>query len=103
MSRAIGIVVGSLHASHQALRESVIDLTPEEYLAAVEIVQAACGDMSRELLFARPVAGMWSSQEVLCHLVDTDLTVALRIRAALTRDCPRLQTATREDNDGTRG
>src|SRR5262249_27519747 len=26
------IVVGSLYASHQALRESVIDLTPEEYL-----------------------------------------------------------------------
>ena len=69
----------------------------EEYLAAIETVRAAFGDMSRELLFARPVAGKWSSQEVLCHLVDTDLTVALRIRAALTRDCPRLQTATREE------
>ena len=69
----------------------------EEYLAAIETVRAAFGDMSRELLFARPVAGMWSSQEVLCHLVDTDLASALRIRAALTRDCPRLQTATREE------
>ena len=46
----------------------------EEYLAAIETVRAAFGDMSRELLFARPVAGKWSSQEVLCHLVDTDLT-----------------------------
>src|SRR5262249_14817504 len=26
-----------------------------------------------------------------------DLTIAHRIRATLTRDCPRLQTATRED------
>ena len=69
----------------------------EEYLAAIETVRAAFADMSRELLFARPVAGKWSSQEVLCHLVDTDLTIALRIRAALTRDCPRLQTATREE------
>ena len=69
----------------------------EEYLAAIETVRAAFGGMSRELLFARPVAGKWSSQEVLCHLVDTDLASALRIRAALTRDCPRLQTATREE------
>ena len=69
----------------------------EEYLAAVERVQAAFGDMGRELLFARPIAGKWSAQEVLCHLVDTDLTVALRIRATLTGDCPRLQTATREE------
>src|SRR5262245_21644283 len=81
---------------HEAMLMDARDVI-EEYLAAVETVQAAFGDMSRELLFARPVAGMWSSQEVLCHLVDTDLTVALRIRAALTRDCPRLQTATREE------
>jgi len=32
MSTAVEIVVGSLYASHQAVRESVIDLTPEEYL-----------------------------------------------------------------------
>src|SRR5436190_8611359 len=69
----------------------------EEYLAAIEPVRAAFADMSRDLLFARPVAGKWSSQEVLCHLVDTDFASALRIRAALTRDCPRLQTATREE------
>src|SRR5882724_6556452 len=69
----------------------------EEYLAAVDTVRAAFADMSRDLLFARPVAGKWSSQEVLCHLVDTDLAIALRVRAALTRDCPRLQTAPREE------
>ena len=32
MSTAIEIVAGNLYSSHQALRESVIDLTPEEYL-----------------------------------------------------------------------
>ena len=81
---------------HEAMLMESRDVI-EEYLAAIETVRAAFGDMSRELLFARPVAGKWSSQEVLCHLVDTDLTIALRIRAALTRDCPRLQTATREE------
>src|SRR5882757_1075450 len=32
MSKAVEIVVGGLYASQQAVRESVIDLTPEEYL-----------------------------------------------------------------------
>src|SRR5260370_14638733 len=69
----------------------------EKYLAAIETARVAFGDMSRERLLARPIAGKWSSQEVLCHLVDTDLAIALRIRAALTRDRPRLQTGPREE------
>jgi uncharacterized damage-inducible protein DinB len=67
------------------------------YLAACGEVRAAFGDMSRESLVARPVANTWSALEVLCHLVDTDLVVALRIRATLTSDCPRLMAATREE------
>jgi len=69
----------------------------ENYLAACAAVQTSFSDMSRELLMARPVANKWSALEVLCHLVDTDLVVALRIRAALTSDCPRLMAATREE------
>jgi len=68
----------------------------ESYLAACAAVQKAFSDMGRELMMARPVPGKWSAMEVLCHLVDTDLVVALRIRAALTSDCPRLMAATRE-------
>jgi hypothetical protein len=66
------------------------------YLATCAAVRAAFHGMSRELLMARPVANKWSALEVLCHLVDTDLVVALRIRAALTSDCPRLIAATHE-------
>ena len=68
----------------------------ESYLAACAAIQTAFSDMGRELMMARPVAGKWSAMEVLCHLVDTDLAVALRIRAALTSDCPRLIAATHE-------
>jgi hypothetical protein len=32
MSATVEMIVGSLHASHQAMRGSVIDLTPEEYI-----------------------------------------------------------------------
>src|SRR5260370_38056141 len=89
---------GPLHTlfKHEAMLMESRDVI-EEYLAANESVQTAFGDMSRELLFARPVASKWSSQEGLCHLVDTDLATDLRIRAALTRDCTRLQTANREE------
>src|SRR5262249_7164568 len=66
------------------------------YLATCGAVRAAFHDISREFLMARPVPGKWSAMEVLCHLVDTDFVVALRIRATLTSDCPRLMAATRE-------
>ena len=66
----------------------------ESYLAARAAVQTAFSDMGRELMMARPVSGKWSAMEVLCHLVDTDLTTAIRIRTALTSIAPRLTAAT---------
>ncbi len=48
------------------------------YLAACAAVQTAFSDMGRQLMMARPVPGKWSTMEVLCHLVDTDLTTANR-------------------------
>jgi uncharacterized damage-inducible protein DinB len=68
--------------------------TIEGYLAACGAVQTAFSDMSHELMMARPVPGKWSAMEVLCHLVDTDLTTAFRIRTTLTSISPRLATAT---------
>ena len=66
----------------------------ESYVAAGAAVQAAFSDMDRELMMARPVPGKWSAMEVLCHLVDTDLSQATRIRTALTSICPRLTVST---------
>lgn len=66
----------------------------ESYLAACGAVQTAFSDMGRELMMARPVPEKWSAMEVLCHLVDTDLTTAIRIRTALTSISPRLTAAT---------
>jgi hypothetical protein len=59
------------------------------YLATTKDLQVSFGDMSREQLLARPIEGKWSSLEVLCHLVDTDLLMAMRIRAALASERPR--------------
>jgi uncharacterized damage-inducible protein DinB len=60
------------------------------YVDASKDVRAAFGGMSQEHLRARPVPGKWSAMEVLCHLVDTDLMTAGRIRSALTSSTPRL-------------
>ncbi len=69
----------------------------DAYLASIKDLRAAYDGMTREQLNARPVEGKWSALEVLCHLVDTDLMTATRIRAALQRDTPRLPAATFEE------
>jgi uncharacterized damage-inducible protein DinB len=60
------------------------------YRDGVVQVRDAFAGLSREQLLARPVPGKWSSMEVLCHLVDTDLRTAERIRTALIADLPRI-------------
>jgi uncharacterized damage-inducible protein DinB len=65
----------------------------ENYLTACDAVADAFRGMDHEMMVARPVPGKWTALEVLCHLVDTDLIVAARIRAALISDSPRLPAA----------
>jgi hypothetical protein len=66
MSATVEMIVESLHASHRALRDSVIDLTPEEYLQ-------------------RPAEGAESAGWVLGHAVFADHE-ALRELAAFPPD-----------------
>jgi uncharacterized damage-inducible protein DinB len=67
------------------------------YLASCDDLRAAYDGMTIDQLHARPVEGKWSAMEVLCHLVDTDLTFAMRIRAALKLDRPKLPAATMDE------
>jgi hypothetical protein len=46
--------------------------------------------MTVEQLLARPVAGKWSTHEVLCHLSDTELLYADRIKRVLVENEPTL-------------
>ena len=68
-----------------------------DYLASFNDLRTAFDGMTRDHLFARPVEGKWSAMEVLCHLVDTDLMTAMRIRTALQRDTPRHPASTFEE------
>src|SRR4051794_10700536 len=69
----------------------------EAYLASIKDLRAAYDGMTKDQLDAHPVEGKWSAMEVLCHLVDIELMIAMRIRAALSRDTPRLPASTSEE------
>jgi hypothetical protein len=63
----------------------------EEYLAGPGVLARAVAGMTRDKLFARPLAGKWSTQEVVCHLADYEPIYADRMKRviALTEpECP---------------
>ena len=69
----------------------------DDYLAHAGELRHAYEDMNLEQLNAHPVEGKWSAMEVLCHLVDTDLMTATRIRAALQKNRPSLPASALEE------
>src|SRR5215470_13004230 len=62
----------------------------DAYLAGVQTLRRAVAGMSREQLLARPVAGKWSTQEVVCHLADFDPILADRMKRVIAEDRPTL-------------
>src|SRR6266511_4676282 len=67
-------------------------LTPliDSYLAGVDLLRQAVAGMTREQVVARPVAGKWSTLEVVCHLADSDPILADRMKRVLAEDRPQL-------------
>jgi hypothetical protein len=62
----------------------------EEYLAGIATVRQAVAGMSREQILARPVAGKWSTLEVVCHLADFEPIFADRMKRVIAEDRPSL-------------
>ncbi len=67
----------------------------DQYLAGAAQLRAAVAGMSREQLLARPVAGKWSTLEVVCHLADFDPVLVDRMKRiiALAAEVPLLLVA----------
>lgn len=67
----------------------------DQYLAGVAQLRAAVAGMTREQLTARPVAGKWSTLEVVCHLSDFDPILVDRMKRILSMagDVPLLLAA----------
>ena len=58
--------------------------------AGTDLLRAAVGGMSQEQIRSRPVAGKWSTLEVVCHVSDCEQFFADRMKRTLAMDRPLL-------------
>jgi len=65
----------------------------DKYLAGPALMRQAVAGMSREQLLARPVAGKWSTLEVVAHLSDFEPVYTDRMKRIISHDRPLLLSA----------
>lgn len=69
-------------------------LSPAELIAAyergIDDLSAAVAGMTAEQVRARPIAGKWSTLEVVCHLAGTEIYFTDRIERTAALDRPLL-------------
>jgi uncharacterized damage-inducible protein DinB len=65
----------------------------EQYLAGPATLRNAVKGMTRDQLKARPVAGRWSTLEVVAHLADFEPIFAERMMRTISHERPLLLTA----------
>jgi uncharacterized damage-inducible protein DinB len=63
------------------------------YLDGPRLLREAVRGMSREQMRARPVAGKWSTLEVVCHLADFEPIYADRMKRVIAEERPTLMGA----------
>ncbi len=66
------------------------DTLIEQYLAGPDLLRRAIAGMKKEQLFARPIPGKWSTQEVVCHLADYEPIYADRMKRVIALEEPEL-------------
>lgn len=62
----------------------------DAYLAGPELLRNAVAGMTDEQLRATPIAGAWSTQQVVCHLADFEPIYADRIKRAIAEEEPKI-------------
>lgn len=62
----------------------------DAYLQGPQKLRQAVKGMTQEQLVARPIAGKWSSLEVVCHLCDFEPVYADRMKRVIAEDRPTL-------------
>ena len=66
----------------------------DQYLAGAAALRQAVKGMTREQLTARPIAGKWSTLEVVCHITDFEPVFADRMKRIIALgDTPLLLAA----------
>ena len=69
---------------------STLQALIEPYLDGPKQLRQAVAGMSREHLLARPIAGKWSTLEVVAHLADFDPIIADRMKRVIAEEKPTL-------------
>jgi uncharacterized damage-inducible protein DinB len=62
----------------------------EQYAAGAETINQAIAGLSREDLNALPVPGTWSIQQIVLHLMDSDLISSDRMKRVIAEENPTL-------------
>jgi uncharacterized damage-inducible protein DinB len=62
----------------------------DNYLAGPRTLRQAVAGMTPDQVRARPVAGKWSTLEVVCHLADFDPILADRMKRVIAEERPQL-------------
>jgi DinB superfamily len=66
----------------------------DQFVAGATALRKAVAGMTREQLLARPIAGRWSTLEVVCHIADFDPVLVDRMKRILAiGDVPLLLVA----------
>lgn len=64
----------------------------DSYLSGPARLRAAVAGLTSEQLRARPVAGKWSTLEVVCHIVDFEPVYADRMKRVIAEETPALMS-----------
>src|ERR1700676_132326 len=62
----------------------------EQYAAGADTINQAIASLSREDLNALPVPGTWSIQQIVLHLMDSDLISSDRMKRVIAEENPTL-------------
>jgi uncharacterized damage-inducible protein DinB len=65
----------------------------EQYAAGPALLRKAVAGMSKEQLAAQPIAGKWSTLEVVAHIADFEPILADRMMRVISHERPLLMVA----------
>lgn len=72
----------------EPLRDLTIPAVIDRFEAGGAELQEAIQGLTDAQLDAHPVPGTWSIREIVCHLMDTDLIAAYRMKRVIAEDRP---------------
>lgn len=73
----------------ESLRDLPIPALIDRFEAGGAELQEAVHGLTDAQLDAYPVPGTWSIREIVCHLMDTDLIAAYRMKRIIAEDRPK--------------